>query len=243
MTDKIVNILEAIAETKGVNSITVLQKLTGIPRSSVHRMLQNMERGGMVVYIPDKGYTISQKLQYLCLTANQNSDFLEVMIPYVKAISEETRETVSVNVINEMQRLCIYSIYGSRHAVNKVRIGETGPRFKGSTGRVLVSNLSGHKFEEAMISAKESGVITDGNKDEIMARIEECRRDGYSVSVEERFNGCWSVAVPVISSITKECKGALSINGVITNYSEEVKNRYLKLLLDAAMEAGAKILL
>lgn len=243
MMEKIVDILEAIAESKGVNSVSVLQKLTEIPRSTVHRTLQNMERGGMVVYIPDKGYTISQKLQYLCLTANQNSDFLEVMIPYVKAISEETRETVSVNIINDMQRLCIYSIYGSRHTVNNVRIGETGPLFIGATGKVLAANIPDKEFQNALRFAEEKGVINDSNKTDLLSRIDECKKDGYSVSIEEKFRGCWSVSVPVVSTITKEFKGVLSINGVVTNYSEDIKNKYLKLLLDAAEEAGSKILL
>ena len=43
MTEKIFTVLEAVGKTKGTNSVSVIQKLTGLPRSTVHRILQSME--------------------------------------------------------------------------------------------------------------------------------------------------------------------------------------------------------
>ncbi len=67
MADKIFRILEAIAKTKGINSLNILSKLTDMPSSTVHRILQGMLDCGMVVFVPDKGYGISGKLLSLCI--------------------------------------------------------------------------------------------------------------------------------------------------------------------------------
>ncbi len=242
MVEKIFTVLEAVGKTKGNNSVSVIQKLTGFPRSTVHRTLQSMEKAGMIVYIQDKGYSISQRLQILCLSSNQNTDFLEVMIPLAKNISEKTQETVSVNVINDMERICVYRAEGKKRAISNVHMGDRGPLFIGSTGRVLAASLSPSKFEKAFLNSEKNGIITAANKKEIMEKIEKCRQDGYAVSSEELYGGCWSIAVPIISVITKETIGALSINSVISSFSEEVKKMYIKMLREAVDEASVKLL-
>ncbi len=242
MVEKIFTVLEAVGKTKGNNSVSVIQKLTGFPRSTVHRTLQSMEKAGMIVYIQDKGYSISQRLQILCLSSNQNTDFLEVMIPLAKNISEKTQETVSVNVINDMERICVYRAEGKKRAISNVHMGDRGPLFIGSTGRVLAASLSPSKFEKAFLDSEKNGIITAANKKEIMEKIEKCRQDGYAVSSEELYGGCWSIAVPIISVITKETIGALSINSVISSFSEEVKKMYIKMLREAVDEASVKLL-
>ena len=242
MTEKIFTVLEAVGKTKGTNSVSVIQKLTGLPRSTVHRILQSMEKSGMIVYRQDKGYSISQKLQLLCLSSNQNTDFLEVMIPLVKEIAEKTQETVSVNVLENMERICIYRVEGRKRAINNVHMGERGPLFSGSTGRVLTASLSPLKFEKALIYGEENGTITAANKKEVIAKVETCRQDGYAVSMEERYEGCWSIAVPIVSGITRETLGALSVNSVISSYSEDVKDMYIKMLREASQKAGLELL-
>lgn len=242
MVEKIFTVLEAVGKTKGNNSVSVIQKLTGFPRSTVHRTLQSMEKAGMIVYIQDKGYSISQRLQILCLSSNQNTDFLEVMIPLAKNISEKTQETVSVNVINDMERICVYRAEGKKRAISNVHMGDRGPLFIGSTGRMLAASLSPSKFEKAFLDSEKNGIINAANKKEIMEKIEKCRQDGYAVSSEELYGGCWSIAVPIISVITKETIGALSINSVISSFSEEVKKMYIKMLREAVDEASVKLL-
>lgn len=242
MVDKIFTVLKAVGQTRGNNSVSVIQKLTGFPRSTVHRTLQSMEKAEMIVYVQDKGYSISQKLQLLCLSYNQNTDFLEVMIPLVKNISEKTQETVSVNVINDIERICVYRAEGHKRAISNVHMGDRGPLFIGSTGRMLAASLSPSKFEEAFQYSEKNGIITAANKKEILEKIEKCRQDGYAVSKEELYTGCWSIAVPIISAITKEIIGALSINSVISFYSEEVKKMYIEMLQEAVDEASVKLL-
>lgn len=242
MVDKVYKILEAIVKTKGVNSLNVLSKTTDLPRSTVHRILQSMVDCGMVVIVPDKGYAISGKLLSLCIENNQNVDFLEVMIPFVKRVSEQTHETTSISIVSGMERLRVYRAEGDKRAISKVLVGELGPLFIGSTGRVLAAFLSPIKFHEALEYAEKNGIVVPHNKELLLSHIEQCKANGYTVSIEERYAGCWSVAVPVIKSMTKEVVGSLSINSVLSSYSEAAQKEYVDILKEAASEAGQKLI-
>ena len=242
MAEKIFIVLEAVVNSKGINSVSVIQKLTGLPRSTVHRILQSMESAGMIVYIQDKGYAVSQKMQLLCLSCNENTDFLEVMIPLVKEIADKTEETVSVNVLDDLERICIYRVEGKKRAINNIHMGERGPLLLGSTGPILLAFLPQSKIDRALAWGEEKGLVTSENKGKILERLEKCRQDGYAVSMEERCAGCWSVAVPIFSGITREVLGAISVNSVISSYSEEVKMDYIRMLKDASEKARYEIL-
>lgn len=242
MADKIFKILGAIAKTKGINSLNILSKITGLPRSTVHRILQGMVDCGMVVFVPEKGYGISGKLLSLCIENNQNADFLEVMIPFVQRICEQTHETTSISVVSGMERIRIYRAEGDKPAISKVQVGALGPLFVGSAGRVLAAYLPPIRFHEALDYAEKAGIIVPDNKESLLSRVEQCRASGYAVSIEERYTGCWSVAVPIIKSMTKEVLGSLSINSVLSSYSKATEKEYAAILMDAAAEAGQKLI-
>lgn len=242
MADKIFKILEAIAKTKGINSLNVLSKITDLPRSTVHRILQSMVECGMVVFAAEKGYGLSGKLLSLCIENNQNADFLEVMIPFAKKVSEQTHETTSISIVSGLERLRIYRSEGDKPAISKVQVGELGPLFLGSTGRVLAAYLPPIIFQEALEYAERNGTVAPGDRESLLSSIEQCKAAGYTVSIEERYAGCWSVAVPIIKSMTKEVLGALSINSVLSSYSEAAQKEYAELLMDAAAEASQKLI-
>lgn len=71
--------------------------------------------------------------------------------------------------------------------------------------------------------------------------IKKCGEDGYAISVQERYEGCWSMAVPVINPITGEMLGTLSISSVIDRYTKENVERYLRLLKEAARKIQLRL--
>lgn len=59
MIEKAFQILEAITQTRGNNSLNIIRSHVDIPRSTVHRLLKTMQDCGMVDYDPDRGYLLS----------------------------------------------------------------------------------------------------------------------------------------------------------------------------------------
>lgn len=238
MTEKIFAVLEAVSQSGGCNSVNSISKELGLPRSTAHRIMQDMRECGMLVYVNGKGYTISAKLKRLCLQCSGNTDFLDVMIPIAREVSKETGETVSINILIGMERTCVYRVEGLNPAIRNVRVGDHSPLFVGSAGKLFPAYMDAEKRQEALAYAKESGVVTNKNIVDVMEQMQIIRQQGYSLSLEERYPGCWSIAVPIIGMISEELLGTLSISGLLTNYNNDTFRRYLEILLDTAKKAG-----
>ena len=74
-----------------------------------------------------------------------------------------------------------------------------------------------------------------------MESIEAVRQQGYAVSIEERYPGCWSIGVPIIGMLSGEILGTLTINSLLATHTEELKKKYLDVLLNAARTAQEMI--
>ena len=240
MIDKIFNVLEAIS-LNSENSINTISRQLNMPRSTVHRIVQGMQQCGVVHYIPHHGYTISVKMKKLCLQSSGNSDFLEATIPLAHSVCEQIGETVSINVLIGLERTCVYRVEGKNPAVRNVRVGDHTPLFIGATGKLFPAYMPPDKYEEALSYARECGIVTNENVIDIMESIEAVRQQGYAVSIEERYPGCWSIGVPIIGMLSGEILGTLTINSLLTTHTEELKKKYLDVLLNAARTAQEMI--
>ena len=125
--------------------------------------------------------------------------------------------------------------------IRNVKIGTHNPLFIGSTGKILASGLSDKKYKEAQDYALEQGIITADDLERLDRVIKKCREERYAVSIQERYEGCWSMAVPVINSITGEMLGTLSISSVIDRYTKENAERYLRLLRESARKIQLRL--
>ncbi len=241
MIEKAFKILEAITQTRGNNSLNIICDKVDIPRSTVHRILTTMKECEMVDYDPDKGYLLSGKLIRMCLAGLGDRDFLDVAIPVAQELNSHIRETISINVLVGYERTCVYRVEGNMEIIRNVKIGTHNPLFIGSTGKVLASGLSGKRYEEAQDYSIAQGKINPENLEKINAVIKKCRENGYAISVQERYDGCWSMAVPVMNPITQEMLGTLSISSVLERYTKENAEWYLKLLKESARKIQLRL--
>ena len=87
----------------------------------------------------------------------------------------------------------------------------------------------------------EQGKVSPEGLKKLDAEIKKCGEVGYAVSVQERYEGCWSMAVPVINPISGEMLGTLSISSVIDRYTQENTERYLQLLKEAVRKIQLRL--
>lgn len=241
MINKCMKILAVISRTQGRNSINLIANSTGIPRSTVHRLLQMMSDNGMIDAQRKGGYIISNTLLRLCLEGTGNMDILTPLIPLVDDIRDQTHETVSVNVINGMERMCIYRAEGDHQITRMVMIGARSPLFKGAAGRILAAGLKKDLFEQALQYSVENGFIDAKDENFYRNRAKRDREQGYAVSIQEKYAGCGSIAVPIKRAINNETIATLSISSLASRIGEQnTQRRYIELLLSAAEEANSR---
>ncbi|HBC92913.1 MAG TPA: hypothetical protein DCZ10_08430 [Pelotomaculum sp.] len=229
MIHKAFKILSSMAQNQENNTINALSKQTGIPKSTVHRILAILAEEEIVTLWPGRGYVLTPKLLSLGFKGLGQKDLLDVAIPIMRDISEQTKETVSINVICGTERICVYRIEGKYPISNNIKIGNRGPLLKGAVGKVIAAKLSRSELMNIIEKYLDKGEITNEEVPELLRGMEKVKECGYAVSVEERMPGCASVAVPIFD-ISGQPLAALSISTILDRIQLGELDSYLNIL-------------
>lgn len=233
MIHKVFSILEAIAHKKAC-TIDAISESTGIPRSSVHRLLQVLQSEGVVANNRAKrGYVLTSKLLSIGMGGVAERDVLDVAIPLMRHISDITQETVSFSVMCGIRRICIYRVEGKYPVVRDIRFGSNAPLFRGSAGKIIASGLSRNEQEQILERYVKDGIFIADETPVLLNDVEIVRQQGYAVSIGERLKGSASVAVP-IADASNNVIAALSISTSEERFTPANRKRHLDLLFDAS---------
>lgn len=236
MIGKAFKILESMAADQGNNTIIALSQRTGLPKSTVHRILAILAEEEVVTSFPGKGYVLTPKLLSLGLKGLGQKKLLDVAIPVMRTISEKTKETVSLNVICGTERICVYKVEGEHLLPGNIRIGDRGHLLKGAAGKVIAAGLSNPEIKRIVDKYIVAGVISEAQVPDILAEMEQIRARGYAASVEERFPGCAAIAIPLLD-ITGQTMASLSIATV----PEKIRNKEMEELVQILVSSASEI--
>ncbi len=157
----------------------------------------------------------------------------------MREISEKTRETVSLNIISGYERICIFRIEGDLEITRNIKIGEKAPLFIGSAGKIIASGLSVKETEKILEKYLETNVIQAEEIEKIKKNINQVKLDGFAVSSGERLQGSASMAVPIKDALGN-IVASLSIASIKARFTEENKEKFLKLLLKGSQEISSE---
>jgi DNA-binding IclR family transcriptional regulator len=236
MIGKAFRILESMAGEQGSNTIIALSQRTGIPKSTVHRILAILAEEEVVTSLAGKGYVLTPRLLSLGLKGLGHKKLLDVAIPVIRAISDKTKETVSLNIICGTERICVYKVEGEHLLPGNIRIGDRGHLLKGAAGKVIAAGLSSSELKKIIDKCLVTGVISDGEVSEILAEMEHIKSRGFAASIEERFPGCASIAIPLLD-ITGQTMASLSISTV----PEKIRNNEVEELVQILASSASEI--
>ncbi len=234
MIHKAFTVLESISATDTA-TIDSISEGTGIPRSTVHRILQALQAEGVVRRHAKQGYALTPKLLSLGLSGIAERSVLDAAIPVMRELNERTQETISLNVLNGYERVCIYRIEGTQPITRSVRIGANVPLFVGSTGKVIAAGLTSRERERILTRYVDQGIFKQEELPDLLQAVEEARELGYAVSIGERVKGGASLAVP-LKDVMGNVMASLSISTLESRLTPENKNLYLESLLYGAQQ-------
>jgi DNA-binding IclR family transcriptional regulator len=225
-------ILSAIA-FNDVHTIDEISSATGIPRSSVHRILHALVQEEVVMQIPKKGYIITSKLVLIGLKGIGQKNIIEVAIPVMKELSQKTHETVSLQVISGHERVCLCRFEGDYPITRHIKAGDKGPLMRGAAGKIIAAGLKDTELDLIINQYIQKGKIHADEKPLILEELKLIQEQGFSVSTGERIPGSASIGVP-IKDILGNTQASLSISTVIDRFTDKNKDYYLKLLFESS---------
>ena len=208
---KITEILNAFTLREPSLTLRDIQQATGIPSSTVQRLVTNLVAHGFLDRVDDR-FRIGVKMAYWAAAAAREVDVLAVVNPVLKDLRDVTGETACFFRVEGGHRVCI-AVAETRHGLRReMSVGRIAPVSVGASGRVLLAwnpdlteQVLGHELPQLT-----AGTVTD--RDELRKLIKQTAADRYAITVGERVDSASGVAAPVFDSAA-DLVGAVVVQG------------------------------
>lgn len=208
---KITEILDAFSLTRPVLTLGEIQQATGLPTSTVQRLVTNMVAQGLLDRAGDQ-IRIGVRMAYWAAPAVKGVDVLTIVHPVLRELRDATGETACFFREEQGYRVCV-AIAETRHALRRdMYVGKILPLHAGSAGRVLLA-WNPARAETVLAGPLEPMTDTTITSPERLRKlIRQARNDGFAITTAEREDGASGLSAPVFDS-ARELVGALSIIG------------------------------
>jgi IclR family acetate operon transcriptional repressor len=202
-TLRLISLLEVIASKDAFVSLQGLTQETGLPKPTLHRMLQQLEGAELLVRQADgrhfgTGARLRRLAEDLLLNATQHGARHAVL----RALAEELGESCNVTALSGNEVVYLDRVETTAPLRIFLHPGSRVPVHASASGKMLLSQMtSGQRrklLAHAPLPRHTPGTITD--LEALEAQLVEIGRNGYAVDDEEFLEGLVCVAVLVPSS-------------------------------------------
>lgn len=180
---KVVRVVEALTEHSGVSEIS---RKTGLPTSTVHRIIQELVSLGWVRGDGEHGYLPGVGL--LTLSARAASDAaMSIVGPILEQLRDATTHTVHFALRQGDQAVYVAKIEGRRAYEMRSRVGLAIPVHCTAIGKALLAALTEEEVRAILLRSgmppRTSRTITD--PDTMLEHLRTVARRGYAIDNEE----------------------------------------------------------
>lgn len=236
---KIVAVVEVVAHE---SRLTRIASETGLPVSTVHRILQELVDVGWVTANNEHGYVLSSRLLAIGARASQGVRLLRVADPILRELRDATGQTVHLAVRHLDEMAYVAKLDGLHAYQMRSHVGLTIPMHCTAVGKAV---LAGLPRDEVISIAERTGLprrtrrtITD--VDQLLKHLEKVRRDGFAYDNEENEARVRCIGAPVIGSGGNPAAG-VSVSSLDVDLDGTNMHRYAKRVVATARELSLAI--
>ncbi|WGT50546.1 IclR family transcriptional regulator domain-containing protein [Thioclava nitratireducens] len=179
-------------------SIAEVAQATGFDRATARRCLLTLNAEGYADY-DGKFFTLTPKVLRLGMGALASLPLAQIVQPWLDQLTDRIGQSCSVSILDGTE--IVYLARAAQRRVMSIGLmpGSRLPAHCTSMGRVLLAALPPEDARAAVeasdLTPRTAYSLTDPG--EILARIDQVRRDGYAVIDQEVEIGLRSIAVPL----------------------------------------------
>jgi DNA-binding IclR family transcriptional regulator len=178
-------------------TLAELAARTGLPRSTVHRLVTALAAERLVVAAPMSSRTrLGPELARLA--AGARVEPRDELRPQLEALHRLLDETIGLSVLEGDSVRFVDQMTATHRLQAVTAVGEVLPAWSSASGRALLATLPPERREALVprtLAAHTPATTTD--RAEVMAAIERAARDGVAVTREEYTEGVCAAAVAV----------------------------------------------
>ncbi len=205
-------LLETFTPERPDMSVRELARRSGIPRSTTHRIAQELVEWGALERTPG-GLRIGVKLFELGTRAPSPTTLREAAATYLHTLNEVTGLTANLAILEGTEIVYVDKIAATTLRVPHSRLGGRVPAHATGLGKAILA-FSPRQVVDQVIDAGLPAVtphtVTDGEA--LRAQLHRIRRERHAYDVEESREGLFCVAAPVFGG-GDVVLGAVSVTG------------------------------
>ncbi|GAA2425658.1 IclR family transcriptional regulator [Streptomyces macrosporus] len=191
-------ILGAFCAEHPAMTLSELARRSGLPTSTVHRMLGDLIEWGALERGADGRYRVGLRLWEVGALAPRGQGLRERALPYLEDLSQVTRENVQLAVREGCELVFVERIAGTGAVPVLTRVGGRFALTATGVGLVLLAHAPSEVQEKVLAGPFRrftERTVTDPRT--LRRMLGDVRRDGYVVSDRQVTMDALSVAAPV----------------------------------------------
>jgi len=237
---KAFHVLETLATAEGQMSLAAIVAELGFHKPTVHRLLQELVKLGYVSRIEKGRYQITSKLRRLSL-GRLDDRLTEVADPYLRALHEQTGETVNLGVLRGANVRYLRTLE-SRHPFRRVvDASNTDPFYSTALGRSLTSRLSDAEWKSLVnrtkLVARTPETVID--PEELKDIHQQVKTRGYAVENDQNDIGITCVGAPIFEN--GELQAAISVSLPTARANLGSLQELIDVVLSTARQIGEQL--
>lgn len=203
-------------------SLNEIVQLSGLPKTSVHRMVGSLEDMGFLKKDHEGKYSLGLLFLQFGRLVSDRLDIRNIAYPFMEALRDEADEAVNLVIRDEDEAIYIEKLDTNQHVRVYTQTGRRAPLYAGACPRILLAYFPPQELEQYMEETElrpiASGTIT--NRAELERILRESRETGCSVSHSELHDDSSAVAAPIFDANGRVVAG-LSLVGPAVRFQNE----------------------
>lgn len=234
--DRIFSVLDAFTREQPKLSLQEISDRIELSKATTFRLVNSLSDAGYLVRLDDQRYCLSMKLVRLAGVVAGGLSIRDIAHPKMVEIGQVTGETVSLNTVVGIDRVCVDVVESTARLMHIVHLGEHAPLLYGATGKTLLAHLPSEEQAAIVKTLPRGAPFTQG---QLKAELAAIRKQGYAVTGSERVPGSLAISV-AIYDLHDQGKYALTVTGP-ENRMKEQQERNLRCMLKAQREISSKM--
>ncbi|PEJ37687.1 IclR family transcriptional regulator [Peribacillus butanolivorans] len=216
-------------------------ELSGLPKTSLHRMIGSLEEMGFLTRDDDGYYSLGLIFLQFGQLVGERLDIRKIAYPIMKELRDDVEEAVNLIVRDTNEAMYIEKV-DTLHPVRLyTSIGRRSPLYAGDS-RIILAYLSEEEREAYLenIELKPIAIGTITDKKILRQALEDARMKGYTITSSELEDYTKSVSAPILNGKNQIVAG-ISVAGIDARFQEDRLPELIEKVKNAARRISLKL--
>lgn len=240
--DRAVAILECFNEEDKELRLSEISERLNLNKSTAHGIITTLKYHGFISQDEEsQKYKLGIRFIEFGDLVTNSLNIRNAVLPVINEICDKIEETVHVAMLDGLDIVWIEKKECTKSIKTSTKIGARLPAYTTADGKVILSYLDKDKIANYLpkkIPKFTQNTIT--KKSEFVKKLEETKKNGYTIDNEEFIEGIKCVAAPIFDH-EGNVKFSLSTTGPAFRMTEEKIEELIIIIKEAANEISRRI--